>query len=210
MSPVFSVSVGPDKIPFFVHESILRLSPVLGRMCASQLRESNQKHIDLPEDDDATFAYLLDYLYTGNFGPRHHQDPGGVNGNPFLDSSGERMKICASVYIMADKYQVESLKAKIGRKMDLLEGTPAEIFFNISKDLYSQIPDSDTVWRRYFREKACHHLMSTQPTSVSKIMGKVLSKDPMVLDLIQAQCQMTKDLLEDNQRILGDGKSDEW
>ena len=76
-SSVFSISVGPHNEPFFAHESVLSQSPVLGRMCIGDFKESKQKHIDLPEDNATTFGKVLDYLYSGDLGPPTQQTMDG-------------------------------------------------------------------------------------------------------------------------------------
>ena len=155
-------------------------------MCVGEFKESQLKHIDLPLDDEHTFVKLLDYLYSGDYSPRSSQS--------HTDKTGALMKSFASVYVMADKYQVDGLKAKTASKMQLLSKTPATAFFNISKHVYDIVPDSDAVWRTSFKTKARKYLIDMQPTKVENIMGKALTGGPMTVDLFEAQCQIIKDL----------------
>lgn len=163
-------------------------------MFAGAFKESRLKHVDLPEDDEDTFAKLLDYLYSGDYAPRLQQATNGTYvAHQYYDTTGQLMKSWAKVYIMADKYDIQGLKAKTASKMQLLEKTPATIFFDISQKVYDHVPDSDSVWRANFRAKAREYLMELQPSKVPVIIEKLLSCDPMMVDLFQTQCQIIKD-----------------
>ncbi|KAA6406448.1 MAG: hypothetical protein FRX48_09799 [Lasallia pustulata] len=159
-------------------------------MCVGEFKESQLKHIDLPLDDEDTFIKLLDYLYSGDYCPQSSQS--------HSDKTGALMKSCASINIMPDKYQVEGLKAKTASKMQLLSGTPATAFFNISKQIYDMVPDPDAVWRTSFKTKARKYLTDMQPTKVEKLLGKLLAGGPMTVDLVQAQCQIIKGFQENH------------
>ncbi|MCJ1299196.1 hypothetical protein MMC08_001988 [Hypocenomyce scalaris] len=67
---------------------------------------------------------------------------------------------------------------------------PAKIFFDISRDLYSQIPESDSVWRDYFTMEAGKHIVGMDTNTLLEIMGKALLANSMAMDVFKAQCKV--------------------
>lgn len=60
----------------------------------------------------------------------------------------------AMVYIMADKYQLHGLKKVAVSKLKCLQSIPAEVFFELSSQIYAAVPESDEIFQTFFREHA--------------------------------------------------------
>ena len=99
------------------------------------------------------------------------------------------MRTFASIYVMADKFQIQDLKAKTVLKMQR-HHVPASIFFNISKNLYSQIPESDSVWRDYFTMEARKYIVEMDTNKLLVVMEKALLAGSMAMDVFKAQCKV--------------------
>ena len=63
-SSIVTILVGQDKSKFSVHKDILvKACPFFAKCLASNMREATTGVIELPEDDSATFAAFVNYIY---------------------------------------------------------------------------------------------------------------------------------------------------
>ncbi|KAL9119418.1 MAG: hypothetical protein Q9187_004030 [Circinaria calcarea] len=145
-SEIFTIIVGDTKSRFMAHVSVLSQSPVLACMCSGPFQESLSKLISLPDDDAANFGLLLEFLYQDNL--------------PDLIISGSNAYIetLADIYILADKYQLQTLKEAVIwqlRSWDGLYNTPMD-FFRMAHRIYHDISHSvsDKSLHDYFHKQA--------------------------------------------------------
>ncbi|KAL8727674.1 MAG: hypothetical protein Q9166_005910 [cf. Caloplaca sp. 2 TL-2023] len=145
---IFIVIVGSEEKAFTAHESFLSQSPVFEKMCHGQFQESHAFEIKLPEDDPKVMRAIIQYLYTGNF-----LDFGSMESGHGPKGAGSQL---AALYVTAEKYQLQNLKnlvlAKLGSMIDL-EVHPLD-FLCIAELIYASIPDTDNLWRGFFKQYA--------------------------------------------------------
>lgn len=144
-----------------MHSSVLRTSPVFARMCEGDFKEAHERRISLPEDSSQDFDAIVEYLYTGNF---------LTTGNPHPPHGQQKgRETCAlelaSVYVTAEKYQMDALKALVIEKFKhCTKGcTPAEVLA-IADTIYPSIPHTDQIFPSYIRALVieCMELRSEQ------------------------------------------------
>ncbi|KAL8919540.1 MAG: hypothetical protein Q9208_006732 [Pyrenodesmia sp. 3 TL-2023] len=166
--PTFTILAGPSQKEFSVHASVLRTCPVFARMCQGDFKEAHERQISLPEDSSQDCDAIVEYLYTGNF--LTIGNPHSPHGQP---KSRETCALeLASVYVTAEKYQMDALKALVVEKFKhCTEGcAPAEVLA-IADTIYPLIPPTDQVFPSYIRAMIieCMELRSEQqPDSNSK------------------------------------------
>ncbi|KAI9707787.1 MAG: hypothetical protein M1836_000749 [Candelina mexicana] len=165
LSEQYTLIVGANPSPHFVHKAILCQSPVFAKLCDSNFKEFKDKRIVLPDDDDQTFGRILSYLYSHVYTP-----PAEVT----TDSISLALEL-ADTYIMADKYGLSNLKALIVenfRTPEVWDATGLSIFenpvpfFMASERIYHNVPDNDTIFRAYFKEVAPGCLILSADLSV--------------------------------------------
>ncbi|KAI9747614.1 MAG: hypothetical protein M1835_002018 [Candelina submexicana] len=132
-SEQFTLIVGTNSNPQFIH------------------KKSHDKLIMLPDDDALVFARILSYLYT------HAYEPSPTAKVDFDNFSLD----LADAYIMADKYQINLLKAHLVSQFALLEidsltgGCPPSSFaaalLLASRRIYTNVAESDTEFRNFFQ-----------------------------------------------------------
>ncbi|KAL8754671.1 MAG: hypothetical protein Q9184_005039 [Pyrenodesmia sp. 2 TL-2023] len=146
--PTFTILAGPSQKEFSVHSSVLGTSPVFARICEGEFKEAHERRISLPEDSSQDFDAIVEYLYTGNF---------LTVGNPHpLDGQQKDRETCAlelaSVYVTAEKYQMDALKALVVEKFKrCTKGcAPAEVLA-IADTIYPSIPHTDQIFPSFIR-----------------------------------------------------------
>ncbi|KAL9118227.1 MAG: hypothetical protein Q9187_005230, partial [Circinaria calcarea] len=148
-SKVFTITVGDSNSTFSAHANILSKSPVLARMCQAPFQESLTGHIDLPDESAEDFGFLLEYLYIENLAV------------PLFDTEEDEVAFAnklADIYIIADKYQVISLKFRIVK--EFISITPfsdnPSAFFQMAHRMYHDTSGSksDGPFRDYFEYRA--------------------------------------------------------
>ena len=112
------------------------MSPVLARMCQSPFREGLCGLLELPEDNCEDFAIFLKYLYSsGKY----------LNLSTKKSSNSDFTHRMAGLYILADKYDVQPLQAKIIaklRKIPLWEGPGnREMWLRAMHKIYQNTPE---------------------------------------------------------------------
>lgn len=124
-------------------------SPVLKAMCGSNFLEGTTRKIKLLDDDKLSVAYLIEFLYSGglNFEAEGLHQPSNA-------------KKLASIYIIADKYQVPGLKNAIVRDLPK-KHLPRNYLFQLAEAIYENTPDSDLCFRLYFRRELERMIVDT-------------------------------------------------
>lgn len=168
LSPIFLVGAGPDQNQYAVHEDILKQSKVLGRMCEGDFKEAHERRITLPDDDPIDVGILVEYLYTNNF---------WSNGNPNPDVSNQDSALhLARLYILADKYDLEGMKAVVVTKIHKHTDIKApQDWLTVAEIIYAAIPDTDTKFPRYVRSLLVR-LMRVHIRSEGDGISKVLEQ----------------------------------
>ena len=161
-------------------------------MCQGPFQESVTGHIDLPEDCVQDIACLLEYLYTENLMisiPRYGGD---------MTAFANKM---ADIYVMADKYQVPSLKNMVVNELTLASGLSATSshWFQMAHRIYNNTSGSgsDEKFRNYFTDRA-RRVMRYLEDDVLKTLDDLLEDGgKFAVDVSKAQRQ-------DHQREMSD------
>lgn len=99
--------VGADKVPFQVHETVLcDRSSVFRAAFNSEFKESSERTMDLPDEDPELFEHFVASLYNSKF---DHT----MFGLPDWDGENGFVMQTARVFVLAGKFDVESLKFDI-------------------------------------------------------------------------------------------------
>jgi BTB/POZ domain len=63
-TPVVTIKVGPQEIPFIIHKSIIcSASPFFRRALEGQFKEGEESVVSLPEEDEETFESFMNVVY---------------------------------------------------------------------------------------------------------------------------------------------------
>lgn len=182
MSDTFYIVVGDTKPGFIVHASVLIQSPVLLAMCEGQFEEAVTHKITLHDDNPADFSLMLEYLYTGDF--------------PFEGSDNLELEHqLADLYIMADKYQLQSLKdlviAKLSSSTSFHVGSKANgtAFFAIAYKIYHGTADSESnrVFYNFFAKLAVPVLQKLKRDEVQAVQDMLLDGGRFAADMFAVQ-----------------------
>ncbi|KAL6716044.1 hypothetical protein ACLMJK_007006 [Lecanora helva] len=99
--------VGKDRTTFQAHESVIfQKSPVFRTAFNSMFKEGRERTMTLPDEDPECFNSFLECLYKEYFD--YHML---FSGN--TEDMQNCLMRCAQLFVLADKYDVESLKANI-------------------------------------------------------------------------------------------------
>ncbi len=107
--------VGETKTAFQVHEAdLFEASPFFKAAFTSDFRESSERTMTLPEDDEAIFELFVNWLYRQRYDiPSSPKDP-------------KRYSEPIRLFVLADKYDVRSLKNLIVSQLFLAFKAGAE------------------------------------------------------------------------------------
>ncbi|KAI9723039.1 MAG: hypothetical protein M1812_001488 [Candelaria pacifica] len=185
---LFTLSVGPENRLFEIHKAVLCQSPVLARLCDSNFKEAHDRHIRLPEDDADAFGKVLEYLYSQTY------TPATTSTSPSALASE-----MGDLYIMADKYQLNLLKALMVQKFRTAivsttvgKDTTAEnlwALFKESQHIYANVPESDFEFRNYFKEVAPQCLLRTTKSEVTDFLKDIKFEGSFGKDLFEASIE---------------------
>lgn len=165
-----------------VHGLILRRSPVLACMTTSSFSEGIRKEIVLPEDDEDTFGRILEHLYDNDeraFDVTFHSP------RRFADK-------LATMYAMAEKYELTGLKVRIVKELEECEPLIIDpnFFFETARQIWQNISDSDQIFQAYFREQALVHLKDIRVEEVEELSDMVDSGGSFARKLVQLQAEL--------------------
>ncbi|KAL8942332.1 MAG: hypothetical protein Q9216_001714 [Gyalolechia sp. 2 TL-2023] len=164
-SPIFIICTagGPDNKQYAVHQDVLKQSTVLARMCDGGFKETQERHIVLPEDDPINIGILVQYLYTHDF---------WIHGNPQTGESKQDSAMrLASLYVLGDKYDLEDMKAIITKKIAKYTAIAAHAdWLEVAEVIYVATPDADTIYPRFLRSLVVA-FMDCEPAQRKSRMG---------------------------------------
>ncbi|KAL8908328.1 MAG: hypothetical protein Q9207_000856 [Kuettlingeria erythrocarpa] len=121
-------------------------------MCYGNFRENAQQQIELPDDDPVVVAAITQYLYSGqitNFGATDGEDASDSN-------AAKASNQLAELYIAAEKYQLDDLKALVVQKLERVtdvEASPLE-FLTMAQKIYANTAAAENVYRVFFNASA--------------------------------------------------------
>ncbi|KAL8698802.1 MAG: hypothetical protein Q9201_006371 [Fulgogasparrea decipioides] len=213
-SQVFTITVGPEARVFTAHAAYLCQSPIFERMCRANFKESQNMRINLPEDDPAVIKAIIQYLYAGNFWGLGIVVPSDSVAEIATESSTRTLDeffevatdILATMYITAEKYQLQDLKHLIVNKLKAVTNIrerPIQ-FFSTAMTIYAGIPDSDDVYRKFFKS-SIKHLQN--PRSMSKTVRQAFddcwaSGGMLAVDLASITCSRYEEELAEKHEAL--------
>ena len=201
MSKTFKFTVGPTDQEFIVHESVLVESPPLSRMCQLGFQEEVTGHVNLPEDNAEDFGCVLDYLY-GNGCSINVVHPDGYSH-------------LAGVYILSDKYQLGELKHLVMEKFRNSYLICPEIYFDVAAAIYSNVLETDNLFREYFKSTAPGIMLSLNDSQFEVVRPLLRRGGTLAEDIFDAEREAGKiresrkhslDLSDEEMRILRDLK----
>ncbi|KAL8649349.1 MAG: hypothetical protein Q9210_004458 [Variospora velana] len=143
-SKIFIISVGEEKKEYAVHEAVLKKSPVFAAMCKGQFKEAHERRITLPVDNPQDVAAIVEYMYMDNF---------TTIGNPNAGSDHQTCALqLASLYMVAEYYQIDPLKALIVKKFKTCttKSTPAQ-WLAVAALIYPSLRSTDDIYPAYMR-----------------------------------------------------------
>lgn len=153
-------------------------------MCHGPFEESLTFTIRLPDENPDTIQAVIQYLYSGNT-----QKFGSVNETGCTITALLKL---AELYGVAEKYQLQGLKALVIKKLEDsidVDARPFE-FMTAAREIYNCIPDSDKDFREFFRK-------ATTKLPPPKVMPRVLRHHynnqleeggVMAVDMVAALC----------------------
>lgn len=137
---------------FKVHRAIIcTQSKVLAAMSDSGFRETSTSTLSLEHDDPAAVERMITFLYTGNYDLENADAPV----KDAERSTGATLMANALVYSIADKYDIERLKALAKRRfrnVDCYAAWHCEDFPKVVATVFDTTPDTD----RELRDTVIH------------------------------------------------------
>ena len=187
-SRTFILAVGTEAKEYVAHQGILFRSPVFQAMLKSNFREATSGVIKLPEDCPVYIGCLLEYLYGNAI------DTTALAAHPWATLHG--------VYAIAEKYQVKAMQPYI---LEVMGSSPKDPvvergFFEESQWLYSRIPESDTVFRLYFKKRASAFFLLADASSLPGLNRWLQLGGPFAQDLFQGLLRSLKSSKEKKSR----------
>lgn len=165
---------------FYAHEEVLSNSYSLEQFLSGGLRESETRHIDLPEDDPELIGHLLDYLYMGNY----------IYGD--TDEGDDVAELLAKMYVMADKHilhHLQVLTVEYFAEEDCLPLLSEESFLKISQYIYENTVVEESVYKDFFEETACEWFLDEAKHLDAYVEPYVRKGDTFAYHIFQAQLQ---------------------
>lgn len=138
-------------------------------------RSKSLKHIDLPEDGADEVGRLLEYLYARDYGSTDSEK------DILVDE-------LASMYILAEKYQLEHLKTLTVCKIQDKNPIP-ETFFTVGHRIYENTPESDQTFKKYSLDKAPTCIAYMGKSGADRVRELMLPGGLFAADVFQAQGQ---------------------
>lgn len=154
--------------------------------------EAKARLIKIPEDDPSIFGRLLEYLYCGEYSPwiTASADSGrsavrlSAADGIFLDREAE---VFASIYIMADNYQLKKLQELTVSKIKLLLTLSDDAYYSMVQRIYDAIPSSDIHFRQYVMDSAAMRLRRLQVSALAELLDKIKAGGLLARDYFEAQ-----------------------
>lgn len=154
--------MGREQRLFAAHEDVLCHSPYFGNACRDQFFQTNNRRMDLPDEEPEIFSSILEFLYKGDYYPRLCYDKrkatwtleDGGNGNGANEAviatpSGPILKDTV-LYCAAEKYGLPELKKLALRKQGLQSGIQCSTILSSARYAYAHTPDNDSKLRAHY------------------------------------------------------------
>lgn len=124
-------------------------------MCKGDFKEAHERHIVLPDDDPVDIGIMVQYLYWGDF---------WTSGNPQTGVSKHDSAIrLAHLYILADKYNIESMKDVVAKKiLKYIDIEKPERWLALADIIYAAIPESDNRYPKILRSLVVRFMNTSQ------------------------------------------------
>ena len=101
--------VGKDSVKFQVHEDkLFDASPLFRKAFNSDSEEGSEQVLDLSDDDPGLFGHLIECIYSKSFSMDQFED---------AKSDSKREVQAAQLFVLAEKYGVETVMLNIGMKL---------------------------------------------------------------------------------------------
>lgn len=158
------------------------------------MAEAKTKVIKIPDDDPSIFGRVLEYLYCGDYSPWTDallMSDGCTSKTRLFATGGivpdRDAELLASMYIMADKYQLEQLQVFTISKIKLLHTLSDDAYYSMVQRVYDAIPSSDVRFRKYFMDSAGPRLGRLQALGLAKLLDKIEAGGSLARDCFEAQ-----------------------
>ena len=121
--------VGKSEKPFYVHvDRLCETSSFFKAAFASQFKESLEKMMKLPEDDESTFLLFIDWLYYRRYemlpelddddeDDDDDDDADDDSGEDEEEDEGDRFLQAFRLFVLAEKYHVPNLKRLVIKRL---------------------------------------------------------------------------------------------
>ncbi|KAL8996732.1 MAG: hypothetical protein Q9169_003847 [Polycauliona sp. 2 TL-2023] len=210
-STQITITAGPEKEAFSIHQNVADKSPVLAELCA---KASNGHQIDLPDEDAHNIGHLLEYLYTGNFSALSDEQPAEPTSEDRTHQTASSDELC-QMYALAEKYQLPGLQRSVVAKFEALQDpnySPVA-FLDSAKKMYGQIDQADRIYREFFIMSVKKALESTAINKAVEdwidqdaVRDTRLAKDVFAaqreLDATQSKLRYANDEIEEDNATL--------
>lgn len=144
---------------FKVHRAVVcTQSKVLAAMSDSGFKETSTSTLRLEHDDPAAVERMIKFLYTGNYDQENDEFATDQNGEPSHDLT---LMANALVYSIADKYDIDRLKAFARSRFNdggCCEMWNCENFREVVTTVFDTTPDSDQGLRSDVVESCADHI----------------------------------------------------
>ncbi|KAK0640944.1 hypothetical protein B0T16DRAFT_204744 [Cercophora newfieldiana] len=158
----FTLTCGPDRFP--VHKLVIcTQSKVFRAACTGQFKEASTGELDMPEDDPAMVARMVEYLYSGKYeaaevaetwiSPEPETPLGDASSGVTIPETQRLtpIRIHARMFALADKYDIRGLQLHASEQYEKLATTiRAHQLLDSIPDVYDLTPESV----RRLRDKA--------------------------------------------------------
>lgn len=176
-----------------VYKHILDVSPVLACMTSGSFAESVTKEIVLPDDDVDCFGRLLEHLYG--------KDDAAFDFDLSADKEGP--ETMATVYELAEKYQLSNLKNHIQKMLGSKSFAPLD-FFHCTYEISQKISDSDDTFDSFFKKIAPSRLQLLDGSGFSKLADLCGTGGEFAALIVELQGQLLLKMLADQKAYTPD------
>lgn len=129
-SPIVELDVGTSdsSTTLTAHEAFLIKSPYFEEACAKFSDGTQQRRIELPDEDLGAVGSVLEYLYNGEYFPKQASNAPDARleadpSVPSPDNDGAALLKHARVYTLADKFRLPALKSLAHSKIHRTQST---------------------------------------------------------------------------------------
>ena len=124
-SPIIVLVIGTPPTILHAHEALLSRSPFFALACENFTPDASTRRIELPSDDLAAAAAVLEYIYKGDYypsltGPTAMEDDPSI---PFPDHAGTALLRHANIYTLAQRFGLPALAQLAHKKIHLTQST---------------------------------------------------------------------------------------